>query len=79
MIKLGIALIIGIIIGKFYSYYTNRVQCINCGSYNTYLASAGYGGVKGSKCNFAVKHWEGHRCNKCGKGISIQMEIINYE
>ena len=79
MIKIIIGILIGYIIGRIYSYYKNRIQCVNCGSFNTYKGASGYGRVKGSEYDFAVKCWEAHDCNKCGKGTSFKMEIINYD
>ena len=70
-----LSVLVGYIIGRVVSYYINRVQCVNCGGYNTYLQAAGYGG-EGGKCLFAVKHWEGHICKDCGKGTSVKMTLI---
>lgn len=68
-------LIFGYFLGRIHSYYKNRVQCVNCGSYNTYNSAAGFGGVKGSECNFAVKHWEGHICKDCDKITSVKISL----
>jgi hypothetical protein len=77
--KIAIILLIGYFIGKIHSYYKNRIQCVNCGSFRTHWGASGHGKVKGSKCDFAVTHWEAHNCNKCGQGTSLKMEIINYD
>jgi ribosomal protein S14 len=72
-------LIVGYTIGRVHSYYKNRIQCVNCGSFRTYWGAAGYNKIKGSKCDFPVKTFEAHECNKCGQGTSLKMDIINYE
>ena len=76
MIKLILTFILGFIIGRIYSYYKNRIQCVHCGSSETSIATAVYGSVKGSDCKIAVKHWEAHTCHKCGKDTQIQMSVI---
>jgi hypothetical protein len=76
MIKLILTFILGFIIGRIYSYYKNRIQCVHCGSFKTSIGAAGYGPVKGSDCKIAVKHWVAYTCNKCGKDTSIQMSVI---
>lgn len=76
MTNILLALIVGYIIGKARHYYKNRVQCVNCGKHNTYESAAGFGGVKGSVCNFAVKHWEGHVCKDCDKITSVNMTLV---
>ena len=70
-----IFMLIGFLIGRLYSYYKNRIQCVNCGSNNTYKSADGYGRVKGSKCDFTVKHWEGHVCKSCGEITSLSMKL----
>ena len=70
-----LSILIGYIIGRIVSYYKNRIQCVNCGGYNTYLGASGYGG-QGGICDFAVKHWEAHTCKDCKKSTSIKMDLI---
>lgn len=75
MTKLIIAVIAAYWLGKWRTHVKNRVQCVNCGGHNTRFGAAGYGGVKGSICGFAVKHWEGHRCKDCDKLTSVKMTL----
>jgi hypothetical protein len=70
-----LSILIGYVIGRIVSYYKNRIQCVNCGGYNTYLGASGYGG-EGGEYPHAVKHWEGHMCKDCGEGTSIKMSLI---
>ncbi len=69
------SILFGYIIGRIVSYYKNRVQCTNCGSHDTYLAAAGYGG-EGGVYEYVVKHSEQHVCNKCDKTTFIKMKLI---
>jgi rRNA maturation endonuclease Nob1 len=66
--------LMGYLIGLIHSHFENRVQCVNCGRYNTYLSGAGYGCEEGV-CKYAVKHWEGHICKDCGKITSVKMTL----
>lgn len=72
--KIILLILIGYITGRIHSHYKNRVQCVNCGSFNTYLGSEGYGG-EGGICKHAVKHWEGHTCKDCGEITSVKMSF----
>jgi hypothetical protein len=69
------AILLAYVTGRVHAYYKSRVQCVNCGGYRTYKAAAGMGGVKGSTCNFAVTHWEGHVCEDCDKTTSVSMKL----
>ena len=72
--KLLLGILAGYMIGRIYSYYQNRVQCVNCGSYNTKHGSYGFGGCGGTY-EYAVKHYEGHECKDCGKITSLKMNF----
>jgi hypothetical protein len=78
LIKLTIcflSVILGYVIGRIVSYYKNKIQCVNCGGYNTRLIASGYGG-EGGVYQQAVKHWEGHICESCGKSTSIKITLV---
>jgi hypothetical protein len=77
--KIIIILLIGYLVGRIYCYYKNRIQCVNCGSFNTHKSAAAFSYTRGGKSNFVVKEWESHHCEKCGQGISIKIEIIKYD
>jgi hypothetical protein len=67
--------IVSFLLGVFIQYRKSRIQCVNCGGNNTYLAAAGYGG-EGGECKFAVKHHEQHVCKDCNKITSIKMTLV---
>lgn len=70
----SIVIIIAFLVGIYYEYRKNRVQCVNCGNHNTYLAAAGWGG-EGGEYKFAVKHHEQHVCKDCDKITIITMKL----
>ena len=68
------ALVIGFIAGKIYSYFKNRIQCLNCGSSKTKIVGSMYGSGNG-EYQYAVKTWESHLCSNCKKMTNIKMKL----